>query len=139
MPNASQHENKAKHNRQFLETIDCGTTSDWAAVVAFYTAVHVIERLRALDGDHSKDHQDRLQYVATHHRTIHTEFHGLLNASYLARYQANATFFGQISNDDVKSNLIDRFLVAIEGYAENYVATKKLHKSNPSPKINDFC
>ena len=47
MPNSKQHQAKANRNRDFLASIDVGTFPDWAAVTAFYVAVHRVER-RAL-------------------------------------------------------------------------------------------
>lgn len=130
MPNQSQHQTKAKNNREFLDSFDWNTHPDWAAVVAFYTAVHLVERLRALDGQNSENHQDRLGYVQTNHRAIHTEFHGLWNASKLARYEANAVFHRQFTNAEIRDLVIGEWLVAIEKYVENYVAARTL----PSPK-----
>ena len=52
----SQHEVKARNNRDFLREIDATVRADWAVVVAFYTAVHLVERLRAQAGEHSTNH-----------------------------------------------------------------------------------
>jgi hypothetical protein len=137
MPNQSQHQNKAKNNRQFLDSFDWNAHPDWAAVVAFYTAVHLIERLRALDGHDSENHQDRLQYVQANHRAIHYEFHELLNASKLARYEANSVFHNQLSNFQIKDVVIGDWLVAIEKYVEKYIADRTaatLPKSPPPAK-----
>ncbi len=76
MPNASQHHKKAEINRKFLATISIDDFPDWAVVVAFYTAVHVVEELRAACGDGvSTDHEDRLEHVQHKHPTIHTAYH----------------------------------------------------------------
>ncbi len=129
MPNSSQHQNKARNNREFLDSFDSNSHPDWAAVVAFYTAVHLIERLRALDGQDSENHQDRLRYVQANHRTIHYEFHQLLNTSKLARYEANSVFHTQLSNAQIRDVVIGEWLVAIERYVERYVADR----ATPSP------
>ncbi|VTT98946.1 Uncharacterized protein OS=Bacillus cereus Rock3-42 GN=bcere0021_34850 PE=4 SV=1 [Gemmataceae bacterium] len=137
MPNPSQHQTKARNNRLFLASFDSNTYPDWAAVVAFYTAVHLIEQLRAMDGVDSTSHQDRLQYVQANHRTIHYEFHELYNTSKLARYEANAVFHGQISNADIKAILIDQWLAAVETYVTGYIADRTksvLAKAFPAPK-----
>jgi hypothetical protein len=42
MADEAGHLTKAQSNRRFLETIDDGFP-DWLAIVAFYTAVHLIE------------------------------------------------------------------------------------------------
>ncbi len=117
MPKASEHKTKAAHNRQFLDGIACDGFPDWAAVVAFYTAVHLVERVRAASGDgHSENHDDRLAYVANNHAEIHTALHILQNASMLARYQSRGDFFTQFQPEDVQTRLIDQFLAAIDAY-----------------------
>lgn len=134
MPNPSHHQIKAKTNRKFLDSFEWLDYSDWAVVVAFYTAVHLVEQLRALDGQDSKSHQDRLQYVQANHRAIHTEFHQLLNVSKLARYEANSVFYGQFSNSDVADIVIKQWLTTIEKYVEKYVLdrTAALPPTKPS-------
>ena len=120
MPNSKQHRDKAAHNRAFLATINAKDFPDWAAVVAFYTAVHLAERLRTLlpnaADQHSTGHQDRLEFVQKHHRTIHTEMHELFNASLIARYQTVNSFRTQFTPDDVQKILIDQYLVKFEQY-----------------------
>lgn len=122
MPTASQHKIKAEGNRRHLGTINVTDHADWAVVVAFYTAVHLVERVRAGDqglgtkSRHSGDHYDRLNYVQTHHRPIHDPFRQLWNLSKIARYEANARFYDQVSSDDVKARVIDGWLVAVERY-----------------------
>jgi hypothetical protein len=52
MPNSAEHQAKYTANRQFLNTGNNGTplsTLDgcWAAIVAFYSALHLVDRLAA--------------------------------------------------------------------------------------------
>ena len=124
MPSATKHAGKASSNRRFLDSIDIETAADWAVVVGFYTAVHLIEQLRALDGQHSQDHQSRLYYVLAHHRRIHASFHELYNLSKLARYTSNEQFFKQLTPEDVRTQLIAGCLVQIEDYVKEYVAQR---------------
>lgn len=51
MPNQDQHRKKAESNRKFLASISLDDHPDWVVVAAFYTAVHLVERLRALAGE----------------------------------------------------------------------------------------
>ena len=126
MPNSHQHRDKAQHNRAFLNTISVNTYPDWATVAAFYTAVHLVERLRTklpnAAEQHSTDHHDRLQFVQTHHRAIHTEYHELFNAALIARYQTIHSFRTQFTNTDVQDILIDQYLLAIEQHVTGYFA-----------------
>ena len=120
MPNSKQHREKADHNKAFLSSIATANYADWAVVVAFYTAVHLVERLRTklptTICQHSTDHQDRLQFVQKHHRAIHKPYHQIFNASLIARYQTLGSFNAQFSTLAVEKTLIGRYLTAIEEY-----------------------
>lgn len=113
-----------RDNRTFLNSFSSEEYSCWAAVVAFYTAVHLVERLRALDGGHSTNHNDRRDYIIANHREIHDAYRQLDDAGWLARYGSNADFFKKVSNADVKGVLIDGYLVAIEDYVERYITER---------------
>jgi hypothetical protein len=118
MPSADQHRRKAESNRRFLDSIVCADFPDWKVTVAFYTAVHVVERLRAASGDgHSTSHEDRLAYVRLRHTAIHSAYHVLLNVSLLARYQSHSEFFAQFQPEDMEARLLPR-LVEVERYAQ---------------------
>jgi hypothetical protein len=86
MPSADEHQRQAEHNTQFLQTIDSDEFTDWLATVAFYVAVHLIEKLRALHDQHSIDHVERNTFVIDHHSTIHVYYRELYNLSRIARY-----------------------------------------------------
>jgi hypothetical protein len=86
MPTAEEHRQKAEHNLAFLGTIDTDEFCDWMAVAAFYAAVHLVERIRAVAGGHSIDHADRLKYIRDHHPQIHADFRELYNISLIVRY-----------------------------------------------------
>ena len=49
MPSASQHRSKAERNRQFLSTISVNEYADWAAVVAFYAAVVIVQGVHVIE------------------------------------------------------------------------------------------
>jgi hypothetical protein len=117
MPSKDQHRNKAESNRKFLATISLEDYPDWVVVAAFYTAVHRVEQLRAAVGDgDSTGHEDRLAYVQKRHPDIHTAYHILQNASMLARYQSNSTFFGQFQREVIRDRLVGQYLPRIEQY-----------------------
>ena len=117
MPNASQHRNKADRNRRFVAALDCDAFPEWVVVGAFYTAVHLVEQLRAAANQgHSQAHDDRTSYVREHHREIHDAYQALRNVSNLARYWSSSDFFNQFQPADVRDILIDTHLAAIEAY-----------------------
>src|SRR5690348_3789776 len=105
---------KTQNNRRFLDSISLDDYPDWVVVAAFYTAVHLVERLRAAakEGD-STGHEDRLAYVRERHLEIHTAYHVLQNASMLARYESNSAFFAQFQPEDVKDRIVEKYLVEI--------------------------
>lgn len=118
MPTADQHRVKAEGNRKFLATISLADHPDWVVVAAFYTALHVVERLRAASGQgHSRGHSERRTYIQHKHPEIHTHYHMLENGSLLARYESNADFFAIYQPDEITDRLIAQRLVSIEEYA----------------------
>ncbi len=116
MATQSQHRVKARGNRAFLDEIDASARADWAVVVAFYTAVHLIEDVRAGGSRHSLNHRERLDFVRVHHRAIFVQFQHLYTRSLLARYDSNAAFYRRFANADIRSVVIDGWLAAIKGY-----------------------
>jgi hypothetical protein len=123
MPNSKQHKEKAERNQAFLSSISVAAYPEWAAVVAFYTAVHLVERLRTLPltppPHHSTDRQHRLSFVQRNHRSIHNSFRTLFDASILARYQPVSSFGKQFSVQDVEDILIGQYLKEIEDYVNS--------------------
>ena len=86
--------------------------------VAFYTAVHLVEEVRAAVGEHSVNHRDRLSHVGSRLRAIASEFYELYYASLVARYEANGDFYAQFANADVQAVVIDGWLAAVEAYVD---------------------
>jgi hypothetical protein len=84
------------------------------ATAAFYTAVHLVEKLRALRGQHSLDHPERNQTVRRDYPRIHRHYRELYNWSLVARYSGISDF--TLSAADVRHILIGRHLVAIEKF-----------------------
>ena len=116
MPSADQHRHKAERNKKFLDTISREEFPEWVVVAAFYTAVHLVERLRAAAHEgHSESHQDRLDYVWERHRTIYPAYKILQNASMLARYQSMGDFYRQLDSEAMESLILTR-LDEIEQY-----------------------
>jgi hypothetical protein len=122
MPSRDQHRKKAESNRRFLDTISLDDYPDWVVVAAFYTAVHLVEQLRAAAGDgDSTSHEDRLAYVQEKHPAMHSAYHILQNASMLARYQSNSDFFAQFQRELIVERLVGQYLTKIEQYVQESV------------------
>jgi hypothetical protein len=58
MPSSAEHKEKAQQHLDFLH--DGSPTPVWAAVVAFYAALHLVERLCACENLHTDNHHERL-------------------------------------------------------------------------------
>jgi hypothetical protein len=114
MPSAAEHQAKANHNLAFLSSIKDPAYGDWMAVVIFYAAVHLVEKVFAITGDHSKDHAERNMNVRRRLKQIHRHFRALYNLSLVSRYQ-EASKFG-LSPSDVQTILIDTHLKAIQTF-----------------------
>jgi hypothetical protein len=124
MPSSAEHREKYLANRQFLNTGNNGTplsTLDgcWAAVVAFYAALHLVDRLAARNNDHPSTHGDRLSFVASQHRLIYASYNALKTASEIARYGTLNQFNKAFPGTTVQVELVDKRLVQIETYVNN--------------------
>ncbi|MEI8374880.1 MAG: hypothetical protein WCJ35_18815 [Planctomycetota bacterium] len=111
-----QHEEKAKHHQQFLQSIP-DDYPDWLSIVAFYVAVELLEMMLADEHDyHSKCHEDRNQTIYGQYRSISASFKALYNASLDARYQPKDH---ALSAEEVRRELIDKRLGQIRSFVES--------------------
>jgi len=64
MPSSEEHQNKAVHNKEFLEEVPFPEKyADWTIVVCFYVAVHLADALLATDNEHPERHPDRMYHL----------------------------------------------------------------------------
>lgn len=124
MPSSAEHRAKYEANRHLLDTGNNGTplsTLDgcWAAIVAFYAALHLVDRLAARNNYHPGNHADCLSYVSSQHRPIYTIYNSLKTASEIARYGTINQFTKGFPGTTVQDVLIDQRLVTIETYVNN--------------------
>lgn len=122
MPKPKQHQEKADHNKAFLTTIADDKFCDWKATVAFYSAVHLVEKLRAFDGEHSQNHDERDRCIRRKFPVIYNSYHQLFNASLTGRYKSVGAF--NISPGDVQKMLIDTYLAEIEKFVANETVSR---------------
>jgi hypothetical protein len=132
MASESDHVVLANHNHGLLlHLLQVGGYSDWAATVAFYKAVHVVEAVFAASlGKHSVDHSDRLRTLKMPRlKSIFRDYTHLFTASLVGRYLV-ATDAGEFSRfsdfmdeDDVKK-LIRKRLYGVEQHALRFVSTQ---------------
>jgi hypothetical protein len=91
MPSSAEHRAKYEANRHHLNTGNNGTPLStlagcWAATVAFYAALHLVDRLAARVNLHPANHTDRNSFVTSQHRPIWNAYNALYGASRTARY-----------------------------------------------------
>jgi len=84
----TEHQKKAKHNRQFVKLFDLATTPflDWVITGQFYVCVHVVEGYLATKGEHPKNHRERDDLVMYYLVPIWADYRALKDASRDARY-----------------------------------------------------
>src|SRR4051794_39629137 len=121
MPRSSEHKEKAERNRLFLNSIKGNAAyADWAAVVAFYAAMHLVERLAAYNNIHHTSHAVRLSWVSKPHRPIYVAFSVLYDASCTARYGTANQFPSASPGNTVETVLVDQHLATIEAYVTTF-------------------
>jgi hypothetical protein len=123
MPSAAEHQEKYLRNRHFLNADGGLATKEpaWAAVVAFYAALHLVDRLAARMNIHHTNpgaHGKRARFVATRHRTIFAAYQLLRTASEIARYGTVNQFQRAYPGTAPQTVLVDTHLVAIENYVD---------------------
>ena len=123
MPNESEHAEKYRQNRVMLDGPPTlvSVSGPWAATVAFYAAVHLIEQLAAHEGIHHARHvgqASRAGYLATHpvHRVLVSDLSALYSVSRIARYDSATMFATAYPGDMVQTILIDQCLARIEAH-----------------------
>lgn len=91
MPTLKEHKNKYDINKNLLDNElkigDC-TCYDWITVVAFYSAMHLIEGELAKSNIHNGDHTCRKRTVErfSNFRSIRNQYKVLYDRSRVARY-----------------------------------------------------
>src|SRR5690348_12499946 len=86
MATETEHLNQAQHNRKLLNEIDHEKFPDWAATVAFYTAVHLVQALLKKSGDNCNSHSSRNKRLRQKHPSVWKLYQPLYSYSRLARY-----------------------------------------------------
>jgi hypothetical protein len=87
MATAHEHETQATHNQTFLESIDSQRFPDWYATVAFYQAVHLVEKLFRVKGGKTGNHRTRNYTLKTKYLSVWRDYKTLYSFSRLARYR----------------------------------------------------
>lgn len=90
MPIKQRHLDKSNLNEQLARSFDLSQSIqiDWAIVVSFYSALHIIEAYFATKGKHCKDHRQRDSAIQNdlNTRPIFREYGFMKTYSINARY-----------------------------------------------------
>lgn len=81
-----QHQRQAEHNQRCLHSIDTLQFPDWAATVAFYKAVHLVEVLMARKSLRTGSHVARNNHLKRMYPDLWREYRPLYTFSRMARY-----------------------------------------------------
>jgi len=129
MPTDAEHRIKYEDNRRVLaENNGLEQTSEcWAAVVAFYASLHLVERLAALEGKHLVRHSgqgSRESFLRYHpdHKAILGDYTALRRASEQARYESLEQFQISFPPTTMRARLIDGCLHRIEEHVFRYLS-----------------
>lgn len=92
MPSRRLHRGAAaRHLRAYRSTIK--RFPDWAAVMLFYAALHILESAFDTEGFHGTTHGDREYYIKKRHGSVWPAYHRLQTESMKARYMHGGRFF----------------------------------------------
>jgi hypothetical protein len=129
MPTDAEHRDKYQDNVSVLNAHGglSGTSECWAAVVAFYAALHLVERLAAQTNTHHARHRgrgSRLLYLSGHprHNQILADYMALQTASEIARYESLGAFRAAYLAGATQAQLINGCLNHIEQYVAQALA-----------------
>jgi hypothetical protein len=90
LPQKHEHVAKAKHDEEFVNSLDVSTTPylDWAITALFYAALHYVEAYFATMKRHSPDHRTRDSAIRRDSRIggLYNDYSELKNFSINARY-----------------------------------------------------
>jgi hypothetical protein len=138
MSNESEHIAIANRNQAVLDVLlrDLNTCAEWAAVVAFYKAVHILEAVfaRETPSVHMHSHHERLERLKTTRRYLpfYPSFRPLWAASVVARYLEDrapvvpgkhpiarpySRFEDYLPASRLRTDLLDRYLQPLENMA----------------------
>jgi len=123
MPTAAEHLEKYEANRKLLDSCNGSPLSQvdpcWATTVAFYAALHLVERLAARSGVENRNHTERMNYVRADHPQIQGAYRILMDASRTARYFSKKSFDAKFPRDTVQTHHIGHYLKQIEDHSFN--------------------
>jgi hypothetical protein len=86
MATDKEHLRQAQHNQELLDTIDRERFPDWAATVAFYKAVHLVQALFHTTHDSCGSHSKRNGILREKFPEIWKQYQPLYTFSRLGRY-----------------------------------------------------
>ncbi len=132
MGRESNHREKWKRNRAFIETIS-DQYPEWVVTAAFYTALHLVEWLFASDGlDPGRDHDDRdNKLMNTRYDPIRGAYKTLKDASMTARYDATKNGRRSFTPENIKTTILGKYLKTIEDFVLAEVDPKQKHTPSP--------
>lgn len=86
MSTRKQHLRKAKHNKDFCDSLtDCYT--DWKIISLFYSALHIIDAHAETENKQFQGHEARFDFIRKRMKSVYFEYQTLYDYSEEARYR----------------------------------------------------
>ena len=111
MQTESEHLAQAISNEKFLNDVDDARFPDWAVTVAFYTSLHLVNRVTARDEVNISSHSDRNKYLMTNYRPLWKLYEPVYILSIKARYICGHT---TVNDADKAKRLLKRIDTEVE-------------------------
>src|SRR5438105_4820912 len=115
MGTSADHDGKANRYREFMETIDTRLFPDWFVTVAFYRALHLVEKMFAEEKYDSDNHRNRNDNLKRSYADIWMHYLPMYTQSRRARYQARTISAQTVQHVEKKLAEIE---LLVKGYCE---------------------
>jgi uncharacterized protein (UPF0332 family) len=127
MPGVNQHLRAAAENRALAESLYLSVHPGWGAVLAFYSALHLVDAFLATKDVHPESHRDREAAISrvSELRAIYPDYRALQNRSNDVRYRLK-----RLRSQEVR-DLIDHELAAIESLIKRLLGPATNETADP--------
>lgn len=110
MPSEEAHQAKANHNQAFLDTVEITRFPDWAGIVAFYKALHLVEMFFARSSiDSRRVHSRRNRILQQNYPELWRHYGPMYRFSLNARYR-----YTRYNPANVRRHIIEGALRGLE-------------------------
>lgn len=117
MPSTDEHLKQAKHNEDFVGIFDLQSSPylDWVLTSIFYSAIHYVEAVLAINGRHPISHLQRNTFIDLYinNSNVYDDHRDLMEDSRDARYRCITVSETAINESKLKLENIKKHLFPI--------------------------